>query len=301
MTSTVTARTGQRRASGRAAGRLRRAAYFGPAFGYYAVFFWAPALLLLAFVFASEGRFGGVTWQFSLDAFQQLADPLYLGIIGRSILMSLGATVIAMVLGVPTAYAIHRLPKQSWKIVALVLVVIPFWTSFLIRMYAWIFALNTQGPINGLLVDWGIIAEPIQVLYTEPMVLIVMAYTFLPLMILPVYAALEKIDAETVEAAADLGAGPVTRLWRVVLPISLPGIVLGFILVFVPSLGNFVVPDLIGGGKYPMVGSIIRDQFLIAKNWPLGSLLVMILVAFLLALFALQSWIARRTAGEVRS
>lgn len=214
--------------------------------------------------------------------------------------MALGATLIALVIGVPAAYAISRLPSQTWKIVALVLVVIPFWTSFLIRIYAWIFLLNTQGPVNGFLVDLGILAEPIQVLYTWPIVLVVMAYTFLPLMILPVYAALEKIDAETVEAAADLGAGPFSRLWRVVVPISLPGIVTGCILVFVPSLGNFVVPDLIGGGKYPMVGSIIRDQFLLAKNWPFASLLVIILVLFLLALFALQSWIARRTAGEFK-
>lgn len=300
MTLSASRRSGQGRPSRRAPGRWQRAAFIGPAFGYYSIFVWAPALLLFVFIFMSEGRFGGVTWQFSLEAFAKLADPLYVGIISRSALMALGATVIALILGVPAAYAISRLPSQTWKIVALILVVIPFWTSFLIRIYAWIFMLNTQGPINGFLVDLGVLAEPIQVLYSWPIVLVVMAYTFLPLMILPVYAALEKIDAETVEAAADLGAGPVSRLWRVVVPISLPGIITGCILVFVPSLGNFVVPDLIGGGKYPMVGSIIRDQFLQSKDWPFGSLLVIILVIFLVALFALQSWVARRTAGEFR-
>lgn len=277
---------------------MKKVALMGPAFAYYSVFFWAPALLLLVYVFLTPGRFGGVTWEFSLASFQKLADPIWVGVLSQSVFLALAATFVALVLGVPAAYAITRLPRQSWKIVALVLVVIPFWTSFLIRLYSWIFLLNTQGPVNGFLVDIGVLAEPIQLLYTEGLVVVVMAYTYLPLMILPVYAALERIDSDIVEAAADLGAGPATRLWRVVMPIALPGIITGSILVFVPNLGNFLVPDLIGGGKYPMVGSVIRDQFLLAKDWPFASLLVMILVVFLIALFSLQSRIARRTAGE---
>ncbi len=300
MTVLASRQPAQRRTKQRGAGRVKKWALIGPAFVYYSIFFWAPALLLLTYVFLTPGRFGGVTWEFSLASFQKLADPLWAGILSNSVFLALGATLVALLLGVPAAYAISRIPNQRWKIVALVLVVIPFWTSFLIRLYAWLFLLNTQGPLNGLLVDSGILATPLEWLYTEPLVIVVMAYTYLPLMILPVYASLEKIDSDVVEVAADLGAGPVTRLWRVVVPIAVPGMVMGSILIFVPSLGNFLVPDLIGGGKYPMVGSVIRDQFLLAKDWPFASLLVMILVVFLVALFSLQSWLARRTAGEFR-
>ncbi len=181
---------------------------------------------------------------------------------------------------------------------ALILVVVPFWTNFLIRMYAWIVLLNSQGVVNDVLIGSGITDERFTMLYTDGAVVVGLVYAYLPLMILPLYAAIERVDPEQLEASANLGANRFTTFFRVTLPLSLPGVVTGCIFVFVPSLGNFVVPELLGGGKTVMVGNLIRDQFLKARDWPFGATLALCMVVFLVALFAIQSLVSRRYAVE---
>lgn len=281
-------------------GRLGRLAeplvLLGPGFAFYLVLVAAPLLLVVAYTFTTRGRFGGVEWVFTLDNYTRAFDSLYLDVLWSSLGIALAATVIALLIGFPTAYAITKLPPR-WRTVALVLVVVPFWTNFLIRIYAWIVLLNSQGVVNDLLIGAGILDDPVGLLYTDGAVVVGLVYAYLPLMILPLYAAIERIDTELLEASANLGAGRVRTFISVTLPLTLPGAITGSILVFVPSLGNFVVPELLGGGKTVMVGNLIRDQFLKAQDWSFGSVLAMVVVVALLGLFLLQSLVTRRVEG----
>lgn len=268
----------------------------GPGFAFYAVLVAAPVLLVLAYMFATRGRFGGVEWTFGLDNFERALDPLYLGVLLDSLVIAGASTALAFAIGFPTAYGISKLPQQ-WRMVALVLVVVPFWTDFLIRVYAWIVLLNSQGLVNDALVGMGLLDQRVGLLYTDAAVVVGLTYTYLPLMVLPLYAAIERVDPELLEASANLGASRVRTLWSVVLPLVLPGAITGSILVFVPSLGNFVVPELLGGGKTVMVGNLIRDQFLKVQDWPFGSVLAFVVVVALLLLFVLQAVVTRRVEG----
>jgi spermidine/putrescine transport system permease protein len=295
MSGTTTRRGGP-------AARLARLAepvvLLGPGLAFYAVLVAAPVLLVVAYMFATRGRFGGVEWTLTLDNFERALDALYVNVLFSSLWLAFLATVIALLVGYPTAFAISKLP-QRWRTVALVLVVVPFWTNFLIRMYAWIVLLNTQGIVNDILVGAGLIDQRVGLLYTPGAVVVGLVYVYLPLMILPLYAAIERVDPELIEASANLGAGRFRTFWSVQLPLTLPGAIIGSILVFVPSLGNFVVPELLGGGKTVMVGNLIRDQFLKVQDWPFGSVLAMVVVVALLALFLLQALVTRRIEGEV--
>lgn len=291
---------------GRRLGRLGRAKHWieplvllGPGFVFYAVLVAAPVLLVIAYMFATRGRFGGVEWAFTLDNFARALDPLYLDVLWSSLGIALAATALALLIGYPTAFAISKLPAR-WRTVALVLVVVPFWTNFLIRMYAWIVLLNTQGVVNDVLIGLGLTEQRASLLYTDAAVIVGLVYVYLPLMILPLYASIERIDAELVEASANLGASRVRTFFSVQLPLTLPGAIIGSILVFVPSLGNFVVPELLGGGKTVMVGNLIRDQFLKVQDWPFGSVLAMVVVVALVGLFVVQAMVTRRVEGETR-
>lgn len=282
----------------RVASVLEPLVMLGPGLAYLVVFVAAPTALVLAYAFAEPGGLlGGVTWSFSLDNFSRLIEPIYLKVFLTSVWVALGATLIALVVGYPAAHAMTLL-SDRWRLVALVAVLVPFWTNFLIRMYAWLVLLNTQGPVNDGLVGLGLIDEPIQLLYSKPTVMIGLAYSYLPLMIVPIYAALLKVDRELLEASANLGASPLRTFASVTLPLSLPGVISGSIFVFVPSLGNFVVPELLGGGKFQMVGNVIRTQFLSTRDWPFGAALAMVVVVMLLVLFGLQAWVSRRVGGE---
>lgn len=271
-------------------------ALLGPGLLFYAVFVALPLLLVGAYMFATRGRFGGVEWTFTLDNFARALDPLYLDVLRSSIGLALLATAIALLLGYPTAYAITKLPPR-WRPVALVLVVVPFWTNFLIRIYAWIVLFNSQGVLNDMLLGLGVVDEPVKLLYTEGAVVVGLVYAYLPLMILPLYAAIEKVDPELLEASSNLGATRPRSFFSVLLPLTLPGALTGSILVFVPSLGNFVIPELLGGGKTVMVGNLIRDQFLKTQDWPFGAVLAMVVVVALLGLFLLQTLVTRWVEG----
>jgi spermidine/putrescine transport system permease protein len=186
---------------------------------------------------------------------------------------------------------IAKLPAR-WKVVALVAVVLPFWTNFLIRTYAWIVLLNSEGPVNSGLKALGL--GPVELLYTDGAIVAGLLYAYLPLMILPLYSAVERLDPQLREASANLGARPARTFWSVTLPLSLPGVLTGCVFVFVPSLGNFVIPELLGGGRRIMVGNLIRDQFLKARDWPFGSVLALAVIAVLVSLLFAQAWASRR-------
>ena len=283
--------------SGRGAARRRaligRAAFAGPGLLYVTAFMTVPLLIIASYTVLTRGRFGGVKWEFTLDNFTKALDPTYLSILGNSLLIAGITTGLALLLGYPTAYAISRLPRQ-WRTVALVMVVLPFWSNFLIRTYAWIVLLNSQGPINSALVSLGVIGAPLELLYNRGAVVAGLLYAYLPLVVLPVYAAIERVDPQLQEAARNLGATRTRTFWDVTFPLTLPGVMIGAIFVFVPSMGNFVVPELLGGGKTVMVGNLIRDQFLEARNWPFGAVLALSVVAFLVILFAAQALVSRR-------
>jgi spermidine/putrescine transport system permease protein len=258
-----------------------------PTMFWLGVFLLIPLVLIVVISFATRGEYGNVVYVFSLKTYQALLDKQYSAILWDSIWIAFLTTVFGLIIGYPLAYFIAR-AHPRYKSLFLFMVLVPFWTNFLIRIYAWMIILRGQGVIGALLTSLGLmhglgewIFSQIQ-LYTPGAVLIGMVYEFLPFMLLPLYSSLEKLDPSLLEAAADLGARPWRTFLRVTLPLSLPGIVAGSILVFVPAMGMFVVPDLMGGARTVLVGNLIRNQFLVARDWPFGSAASMVLTGLTL-------------------
>ncbi|HET7011919.1 MAG TPA: ABC transporter permease [Anaerolineales bacterium] len=257
-----------------------------PAFGWMLVFLILPILLILILSFAWRGQYGPVDWgsslsefldRLSLDSYVRLVDPLYLEVLWTSLRMAAVTTGICILVGYPVAYFLAR-SQGRLRSLLLFLLLVPFWTNFLIRIYAWMILLRTHGLLNRALVGIGLLSEPVTVMYTPTAVMIALVYEFLPFMVLPLFTSLEKIDAHLFEAASDLYARPARTFWRVTLPLSLPGVIAGTILVFVPTMGMFVVPDLMGGARTALVGNLVRQQFLSARDWPFGSAASMVLM-----------------------
>ena len=278
-------------------GLWERILLLGPGFTYILVLFLIPLGLIVSLAFFQRGRFGGVIYEPTLANFQRALEPVYIQVLIDSVMIAGVTTALALLIGYPTAWVIANLPKR-WRVIALILVVLPFWTNFLIRTYAWIVLLNREGVVNGALRSFGIIDEPLTLLYTDGAVVAGLLYAYLPLMILPLYSSIERLDPELREASANLGATPVRTFISVTLPLTMPGVVIGSIFVFVPSIGNFVIPELLGGGKTVMVGNLIRDQFLKARDWPFGSVLAIVVIVSLMGLLVLQSWVSRRTEAS---
>lgn len=260
--------------------RRRTALLLAPGAAWLVAFFLAPVAVLMAYSVMPRGIYGGVEPGFTLAAYTRLFDPLYLRILLRTVLTALACTALCLVLGFPVAVAIAR--SGRWRHRLLFLVVLPLWTSFLVRTYAMIVLLRDGGLINTVLLQLGIIHEPLRLLYTLGAVLAGLVYGYLPLMILPIYASLEKLDLELLEAAATLGARPLSRLRRVTLPLAAPGIIAGCVLVFVPALGAFLTPDLLGGARTVMVGNLIQNQFSAARDWPFGAATSIVIMASVL-------------------
>lgn len=246
----------------------------------------APAAIMLVYSFAQRGTLGGVVLGFSLDSYRSVVDPVYLQIVTRSIAYAGLTTAICLTAGYPVAYLIGR-AELRWRNLLLMAVMVPFWTSFLIRTYAWVTILKSEGLLNSLLVQLRLIAEPLELLYTPGAVVLGLVYTFLPFMILPIYSSVEKLDGALIEAALDLGAGPLRAFSRVIVPLTSPGIAAGVLLVFVPALGIYAVNDILGGGRVDMIGNIIENQFKgNARNWPFGAALgTTLLVSFAIIYF----------------
>ncbi|MCB1695458.1 MAG: ABC transporter permease subunit [Halioglobus sp.] len=209
-----------------------------------------------------------------------LEDKLYLVSYLKSIKIALIATLLCLLLGFPMAYAIALTP-YPWRNLLLLLVILPFWTSFLLRVYAWMVMLGKQGLINHLLMSLGLIDEPLQMLYTDGAVYLGIVYTYVPFMILPLYATLEKLDLDLHEAAADLGARPRQVFRDITLPLALPGIIAGCLLVFIPALGEYVIPALLGGLDSLMIGRTLYDEFFVNRDWPLASAVAVVLLLIL--------------------
>jgi spermidine/putrescine transport system permease protein len=245
------------------------------------LFFLIPLLIMFAYSLMPRGPYGGVVRGLTAEAYQRFFVPIYLTILTRTFLVSVACTVICLALGYPVAYVIARSGK--WKNLLLFLVVLPFWTSFLVRTFAMIFLMRDTGFINTWLLRLGVIHEPLIMLYTPFAVMTGLVYGFLPFMVLPIYASLEKLDLSLLEAAEVLGAKPAARFWQVTFPLSLPGVVAGCLLVFIPALGSFLTSDLLGGAKELMIGNLIQNQFGGARNWPFGSAASFILMALVLA------------------
>jgi spermidine/putrescine transport system permease protein len=287
----------RRRVLGWFAARPTRSGYalLAPGMIWLLLFFLAPIALMLAYSVMKRGLYGGVEPGFSLEHYRRFFDPLYLDILLRTILWSFVCTVLCLVIGYPVAYVVARAGR--WRQWLLFLVVLPFWTSFLVRMFAMIFLLRDSGFINSLLLRVGLIHEPVALLYTPFAVMLGLVYGFLPLMILPIYASLEKLDVALLEAAEVLGATPRARFTRVIFPLSLPGVVAGSLLTFIPALGSFVTSDLLGGAKQVMIGNLIQNQFTVARNWPFGSAAAFVLMGVVLV--AVVGYLRRRDAREL--
>lgn len=267
-----------------------------PASLWLLLFFLIPIGVVLAYSLMRRGVYGGVEAGFTLEQYRRFLDPLYLDILRRTVLWSALCTGLCLVLGFPVAYAIAR--ARRWRQLLLFLVVLPFWTSFLVRMFALVFLLRDTGFVNSVLLALGLVREPVTLLYTPFAVVLGLVYGFLPLMILPIYASLERLDDSLLEAAQLLGARPWARFTRVILPLSLPGVVAGSLLTFIPALGSFVTSDLLGGAKQVMIGNLIQNQFTVSRNWPFGSALSLVLMV--LVLVPVWLYLRRRDAGDVR-
>ncbi len=264
--------------------RLRLAGLLAPGALWMLLFFNLPLVSVLFISLVQRGRSGGIKSPpvLTLQNYADFFDPLYLGVFWRSLRIGLIVTLICVLLGYPLAYFIARRPPR-WRDALLLLVMIPFWTNFLVRTYALKQVLGADGLINATLLGLGLIARPLDLLYNEPAVLVGLVYGYLPFAVLPLYASIEKFDYTLIEAAADLGANAARAFWRVMLPMTLPGVVAAVVLTLVPVVGAFITPDLLGGGKVEMIGTLINRQFGPARNWPFGSAMSLVLMALVLA------------------
>ncbi|HEY1792143.1 MAG TPA: ABC transporter permease [Opitutaceae bacterium] len=250
----------------------------------------APTAILVVYAFCQRDEIGRVVFSFTLENFQRVLDPVFLRIFGRSTAYAALTTAICLLAGFPAAWHIARSqPRTRNRLIMLVM--IPFWTSFLIRTYAWMTILKQGGLLNGLLSYLGVIGSPVEFLYTPGAVILGLVYAYLPFMILPIYASAEKVDQALIEAAHDLGAGPLRVFTTVIIPLTRPGIAAGILLVFVPAVGMFAVTDLMGGARVMLIGNVIENQFLAARNWPFGAALG---VAFLGMFAVVYALLARR-------
>src|SRR6267154_5143001 len=259
-----------------------RAWFLAPSWAVMLSLFLFPMLIILAYSLLTRGTYGGISMQWSMESYQRFADPIYLGILWRSFWIAGASTAISLLLGFPLALFISRAGKR--KDLYLSLVILPFWTSFLVRTYAWMFLLRDTGLVNSTLQKLGIIHDPLPLLYNDGAVILGLVYGYLPFMVLPLYATLERLDPSLLEAAADLGARPFETLWRVTIPLAAPGIRAGAILTFVPCLGTYLTSDLLGGSKTVLIGNLVQNQFTASRDWPFGAAASLLLMAVAMGL-----------------
>lgn len=258
-----------------------------PAMGWLTLFFALPLLIVVGVSFASRTAYGQVVFQWTLTNYTRFLEPLYLMIFVSTLATALITTLFTFAMGYPVAYTIAMVLPKKWQQAGIILVMIPFWINFLIRSYSWVIILRAQGLVNTFLLHLGVIQVPMTLLYNNYAVMLGMVYALLPFMVLPIYVSLEQMDKRLLEAASDLGAAPFTAFRKITLPLTLPGVAAGSILVFISSLGMFVVPDIMGGAKSALMGNVIQNQFLAARDWPFGSALSIILALLSLVMIAL--------------
>lgn len=271
------------------------------------VFFLLPLLIIALFSFLTPGLYGGVEWAFYhwnygrifgwADDIIEVYEPIYLQILGRSLGFAALTVLLCLILCYPVAFWVSRLPNR-WRMLFLFLITLPFFSSLIVRLYAWLLILKPSGILNTVLIGTGLISEPLEILYTPAAVVLGMVYVMVPFMFLPLYAAVDNLDRALIEASMDLGATRMQTFQKVVLPQTLPGILGGAVIVFIPSVGNFIVPDVLGGAKGLMIGNLVEQQFLSSRNWPFGSALSMIVMAVVLAVLLGSMAFAKRKGGQ---
>jgi spermidine/putrescine transport system permease protein len=260
-----------------------RAIFLAPAGAFTILLFLVPLSIIVGYSFLTRGVYGGVVTPWTFENYQRLFDPLYGIILWRSLVMSTAATALCLLIAFPLALFIAR-ADTSRKNVYLYLVILPFWTSFLVRTYAWMFLLRDSGLINSILLSLKVIQEPLPLLYNETAVVVGLVYGYLPFAVLPLFSNLDRLDKNLLEAAADLGATPWQTIRHIVIPLCAPGLRAAGVLVFIPCLGAYLTPDLLGGGKSIMIGNLIQNQFTTARDWPFGSAISLALMALVMVL-----------------
>jgi spermidine/putrescine transport system permease protein len=271
-----------------------------PALLWLLLFFLAPLIFIVFYSFLKRGIYGEIIYSFTLSNYARMAEPIYVKIVLDTLAVSVITTVATLLIAYPLAYYISMLPKRQQRI-WLLLVMVPFWINFLIRSFAWIIILRSKGIVNSLLLEWGWIEKPLALLYNDGAVWLGMVYALLPFMVLPLYVSFEKLDRRKLEAAYDLGATPWKAFLYVTLPLTKHGMMNGSMLVFVSSLGMFVVPDILGGAKSVLLGNLIQNQFLSARDWPFGSAVSIVLMVFsfiLIVLYQKATTEEQRWEGE---
>ncbi len=287
--------------------RVQLAVLLGPVSLFLAVFFLGPLAIMMVTSFLAPGLYGGVEWTFYPHNFGRILgfadpmfedfDPVYIAIFLRSVKIAALTVLAALIVCYPAAFCIARL-SERWKNFCLFLITLPFFTSLIVRLFVWVLILRQTGLVNEMLLSTGMIARPLDLIYTDGAIILGMVYVFIPFMFMPVYASVEKLDWTLVRASLDLGAGPIRTFWRIILPLTAPGIVGGAIIVFIPALGNFVVPAILGGAKVMMLGNLIEQQFLAARNWPFGSALAMMVMSVMLVLLLVYVFASSRRGAD---
>ncbi|AWI85190.1 spermidine/putrescine ABC transporter permease [Alloyangia pacifica] len=269
------------------------------------VFFFGPLLIMLVYSFLTPGLYGGVDWIFShlnygrilgwADTRYEKFDPVYIAIFLRSLKLAALTVLASLLVCYPAAFWISRM-RPGMRDFAIFLVTLPFFVSLIVRLFAWVLILRPTGFLNQGLMGLGLTGAPLEFLYTDFAVILGMTYVFIPFMFLPLYGSIEKLDMAQIEASSDLGATRVQTFRKVILPATLPGIVGGSVITFIPALGNFIVPSVLGGAKVLMIGNLIEQQFLSARNWPFGSALAMLVMSAVLLLLIAQFRLAKKEA-----
>lgn len=263
------------------------------------LFFLLPLLIIVFYSFLQRGVYGELVYQFTLSNYVRLGDSVYLQILLDTLSVSILTTLLTLFIAYPLAYYISTL-SQSKQQIWLLLVMLPFWINFLIRSFAWIIILRSQGIVNSLFIHLEWIDQPLSLLYNDGAVLLGMVYSLLPFMVLPLYISFEKLDRSHLEAASDLGANSFRVFMHIIIPLTSKGIIIGSVLVFVSSIGMFVVPDVMGGAKSMLLGNLIQNQFLSARDWPFGSAATLLLILFSLVLMMLYYYAAVRSKGGAK-
>lgn len=248
-----------------------------PLYFFTLCFVLGPLLYMIALSFATRGDGSSVVWNFTLDNYRKIGEPVYLQSFVQSFQLAFTSTGLIILLGYPFGYYMAKL-SPKWKKRMMLLIMVPFWTSSLIRMYGWIIILQAKGVLNGILMKLGILEEPLKILYSYPAVVIGMIYALLPFLVLAVYSSAEKMDWSLLEAARDLGANGMQAFFTVTFKLTLPGLLTGIILTFIPSMGLFFIADILGGNKIVLVGSVIQDQLTRGSNWPFAAALAVVLM-----------------------
>ncbi|MFA9230724.1 MAG: ABC transporter permease [Microgenomates group bacterium] len=271
------------------------------------VFFLLPLVIIALFSLLAPGLYGGVEWTFYhwnygrifgwADGLIEIYEPIYLQILGRSLGFAAMTVVLCLILCYPVAFWVSRLPSR-WRLFFIFLITLPFFSSLIVRLYAWLLILKPSGLLNRVLMGMDLISQPLEILYTPAAVVLGMVYVMVPFMFLPLYSAVDNLDRALIEASMDLGATRVQTFLKVILPQTLPGILGGSVIVFIPSVGNFIVPDVLGGAKGLMIGNLVEQQFLSARNWPFGSALSMVVMTLVLVVLLTSMAAARRKGSQ---